>query len=94
MAGNDFEIGGLGLTFRNMTENRQIPISLDILQDDLVEGHEIISITLTDPQINGINHPGGAIIDPNGHRRTLIIIEEDDGMCYKLAQCHVDTQLL
>ena len=59
-------------------------IDLDIFPDELVEGHEIIYITLGPPVINGLVNENGAVLSPNGDS-TLVIIEEDDGEIYFIA---------
>lgn len=75
----DYSLSGLNLTFRNSTRARERDIDLDIIQDDLVEGHEIINIILNPPVISGLNNPMGATITTNRHSQTVVIIEEDDG---------------
>ena len=71
----------LDLDFINTTRSLELDIGLEILQDELVEGHEVISLVLSEPVIIGLDHDGGAILAlaPNGHQRTTVIIEEDDG---------------
>ena len=75
----DYNIAQLLLIFRNTTRFLELDIGLGILQDELVEGHEVINLRLNEPVISGLVHEGGAILAPNGHQRTTVIIEEDDG---------------
>ena len=80
--GVDYEISGsLTLLLDSTVRNRSI--DLDIFPDDLVEGHEIIYITLGPPVINGLVNENGAVLSPNVS--TLVIIEEDDGEIYFIA---------
>ena len=84
----------LDLDFINATRDRELDIGLEILQDELVEGHEVINLVLNEPVIIGLDHDGGAILAPDGHQRTTVIIEEDDGdfiqhMCIYYVQTFV-----
>ena len=76
----------LNLNFGNTTRLLKIAIPLNISNDTLVEGHEIINISLTDPVISGLDNSEGAVLSSTMHR-TLVIIEDDDGK-YN-AQCHL-----
>ena len=79
----DYEIAESSLTLLLDSTVRNRNIDLNIFRDDLVEGHEIIYITLGPPVINGLDNEMGAVLSRNVS--TLVIIEEDDGEIYFIA---------
>ena len=64
------------LIFNSNTADGRVDIQLSIVDDDLVEGPEVINLRLTEPIIiTGLMNT--ASVDVTG-RRTVVIINDDD----------------
>ena len=77
LTGIDFEVGHQNLTFQSNTFQGGMDIDFIIEYDELVEGHEVVYLSLTQPVITGLDHPDGAVL--GAIRSTVVIITDDDG---------------
>lgn len=74
--GTDYDIGRYDLTFRSNTFQGAVDIDFVIEYDELVEGHEVVYLSLTQPVINNLVHPNGAVLGAT--RNTIVTISDDD----------------
>ena len=77
--GSDYDIVTLeGLLFVHDTPSRGVDIRLRFTDDNLVEGHEVICISLTQPTIIGLDNNDGARLVAS-RSSLLVVIRDDDG---------------
>ena len=72
--GKDYLITNNDREFRNNTQS--LDVVIEIKHDLLVEGNEVIYLSLTQPIINGLNSSAAVV---RGHRDTVFTILDDDG---------------
>ena len=85
---SDYDIVTLeGLLFDPETPSRGVDIRLRFTDDNLVEGHEIICISLTHLLfIYGLDNNDGARLVPS-RSSLLVIIRDDDGKSWRSVTC-------
>ena len=74
--GTDYDIGRHNLTFRSTVFQGAVDIDFIIKHDELVEGHEVVYLKLSQPMITGLRNPDGAVLET---RNTIVTISDDDG---------------
>ena len=87
-SGVDYSVNGLSFQFDPTTE--QLAVSLDIIDDLLVEGEEDLMLSLTSPTIGGQTSSGAQIGTQN---RTRITIEDNDSESYRRCTVYTDALL-
>ena len=83
----DYSILRNDLEFRSNTPEVGLDISIDIMHDLLVEGLEVVYLSLTQPVIIGLTSDGAVI---GSHQNAIIFIRDDDGLrkYFLCIQCH------
>ena len=87
--GTDYDIGRHDLTFRSNTFQGAVNIDFIIEYDELVEGHEVVYLSLTQPVINNLDHPGGAVLGAT--RNTIVTISDDDGEYVSISDFEINS---
>ena len=90
--GTDYDIGRHDITFRSTTFQGAVDIDFIIEHDELVEGHEVVYLSLTQPVITGLDHPNGAVLGAT--RNTIVTISDDDGEYVKHTVWHLTMSLI
>ena len=70
-----------GQSFQFVPTAEQLAVSLDIIEDMLVEGVEDLMLSLTSPAVGGQPHAG---VQLGTQHITQILIEDNDGKLYTL----------
>ena len=67
----------MDVSYDNDTLSHAADMRINITNDTLVEGHEVLKISLKKPTVNGLNNKVGAQLGDQSS--TIVIIRDDDG---------------